>query len=843
MRLNGERASAEESDDEFVLFALVASGVALAIFGLGFISDYLNFGSPIYAWSAFACIASGLFLAHLFRALQVWRSLRLAMWRSLTVNGVDPGGHAPILRKGLREPFGYAFVALFAVTGATLFGGAVPIPILAEIDLAARGNDAHFSMVQLLAAIGILLLAQLPVAVITLLHAKTEREIWFERTKLSSATDSEDAKPQLLRFNSISNVSFYTTCILTFLLAALAVWAAGVSIAEAQKLSEGSAITARLALMITFGVVAAFIIFIFLPHIQRAFDNWGDDHRGAPPNLAPIVANGALIGWNTLPAIASAIDSALVRVVAPLTGATQPGRGIPHLYVICTLLPVTALGFALPPPFGLIPISYGMLMVLALGRRWAWIEEDRETASRLQLTRSREIYVGFDNDLKDEALLGYASLFIIVPLALYQINAIIPAFTVTTSDDNSNLFFAWLSFFGAELAKAVPFVDWWEIYDVNINVPIEPVCDNTSAECLNNPRGRGLIMAGQHMTFAARAMVDLVIMAALFQAISIWQRSRAQERLYDAGHLNAFDPFTEVAFFKRGMRREAGKWVPSDKFERRVDDHVAKRLGLGLPPTPYSEMRLTELLADPDEEVAAGVRWMIQSHDILVGKPEEQLEQLVQQWQKAETLHHPSSKRAKSVGDEPVWRREQKPRIEAVVDKLLGSNRETLPKRLGDRDVANLMQLIRQCKAHLEFAFARSEIVEILRQCESQAPAALLALVAQTVPNEKDYAANSPGLFELLYEHFPDYVSERSREPFAFSSARFGWQDDRKKCYEAMSEIFTAYTAVPDHPVLNAVEDYLSHQAEKEGKEAKVAATNALEVVRSVRNGPPAEIA
>ncbi|MEE2878685.1 MAG: hypothetical protein VX593_06745 [Pseudomonadota bacterium] len=266
------------------------------------------------------------------------------------------------------------------------------------------------------------------------------------------------------------------------------------------------------------------------------------------------------------------------------------------------------------------PIGFAVLIAVALGRRWAWVEEDRETASRLKTTKGGDIHVGFANDLKDEALLGYASLFILVPLALHQIQGWTNAFVVVDEWSSDNAFVDWLRFFGAELAKAVPFVDWWEIYNVDIETPFD-------AAASENPLAK-------HLTFAARAMVDLVIMAALFQAIALWQRARTQSRYYDSGQFDSFDPFTEKIFFENGMIKDvrSGKRRPKKKFEERVNAHVVRRRKLGFSPTPYDARRLSELMNSPVADVREGANWMIAKYKVLAGTPAEQLRQLVDQF-------------------------------------------------------------------------------------------------------------------------------------------------------------------------------------------------------------------
>ncbi|MFN7054428.1 hypothetical protein [Hyphomonas sp.] len=758
------------------------------------------FGQVKDAWIAISLIITGLGLAHAARSAQVWHRLAGAS----RGHRFSDEQSKKILRGGLREPFSYFFLVLFAVAGLGLFGGAPGIPLLAEINFTVHNGSPEYSAVQLGIAGSALLVAFVPLATLVFLEAR------------------RCAPAPLLRDDSISMGGFYIPLVAIVLISVLAVWAARASMAASGE-DGATGITENLAFFITLIVIAVFVVFILMPHVQRLADNWHDRAAAQRPT-GTVAPNGPAITWKTLPEFASRVDSFLVRFVAPLSGVTQPGRGIPHLFVICMLVPMTALGFLLPPPLGLLPIGLGILIVLALGRRWAWVEEDRDTASRLLQTRSPEIHVGFGNDLKDEALLGYASLFLLVPLALYQINEIIPAFAMRETGDATNAFYAWVSFFGAELAKAVPFVDWWEIYDVRIDVPVERVCSSTEAACPPEALERGLADAGKHLTFAARAIVDLVIMAALFQAIGIWQRSRAQEALYDAGQLDAFDPFLEEAFFRRGMRRTGHGWVPTAKFEKRVETHIAKRTGHGLPLAPYNERRLTELLEHPDEEILEGVDWMTEKYPILVGKPSRKLALLRRQWDKAPAEHLANPDNADHPAKATEWRRTEKPRLEAVIAELLGEDREARPKALTDDDVRNLLGLLAVCGHYPEFLYARLEIVALLSQAAGErAPSAIWALVAHVCPNKPAYMR---WLDRIVREtggavHYGTNVK---------SPVYLGWEEHRKPVYDAIEELAFSYSDPND--TLRDVAEFLGVRSTDEAKQkARPAAKKAFDAL------------
>lgn len=631
-------------------------------------------------WLALACLIPGLFTANMSRMAQIWGRLR-----PLVIKPAPRRSDAErrVVKQGLRELFAYTFAVFTGLTAFT-FLSAQP-GLLPWQGLGLHGTGlADARPLHIAALITALALALVPPLAAIFLQAKAEEKAFARK---------------LLRDDVISAGSFWVGAAILLSIIALASWATKVSGNESATLAS------NLTFFVTLGVIALFVAFIFLPHIVRYLDQAADREAGA----APIAAQG--INPLVLPAqAASYLDSFLVRLIAPLTGATQKGPGIPHSFVLLSIIPLTALGFVLAPPFGLIPIALGMLMVMALGRRWAWIEEDRETASRLLKTESPEIQVGFDNDLKDEALLGYASLFLLVPLALHQIYGWqTTAFEITDASRATNPFFAWLSFFGAELAKAVPFVDWWEIYQVDLSPPIEAASDNP---------------LGKHLTFAARAMVDLVIMAALFQAIAIWQRARAQKKLYQIGHVNHFEPFAERDFFESAFRGSATE--PRKEFLDTVQKHIDARELLRLPGEPYNPERLADLLQSDSPNVRRTALWMVNKFQILTGTPQEQIRQLVSHWL---NLTFPQLSGSQRAADRKRLLNE-KHKFEQLLAELGEDTRAIRREETG-----LLLGLLEEIRQVPEFSFAQIEAIRLFGQLRNEY--ALLALAAHILPSSE----------------------------------------------------------------------------------------------------------
>ncbi len=487
-----------------------------------------------------------------------------------------------------------------------------------------------------------------------------------------------------------------------------------------------SGISAAISYATFICVLSLFIFVILLPHVLAYFQRRSEIQISASSFPAPVTA-----GIASLEAPAkwlSHFDTLLVKIVAPLSGGTQ--ALFAHVHVVAILSMLSMLGLIIPRPFGIVPIVIGIALAVSLGRRWAWIEEDRETASRLERTSGPNIRLGFENDLKDEALLGYAGLFILVPLTLYQLQDITSF--VPPLDERRGILLTWVAFFGGELAKAVPFVDWWDIYG-----------------------NEDLSSTGKHLTFISRAAVDLVILAALFQALSIWQRNRVQSRLYEDGHLDSFDPFKEQEFFERGIVRlkgelpendlsgarlrkaeqfaanieqlrrqkrlatatlqggERGFFMVQEDMEARVQKHVRNRRALLNQSTrvfetaaPYSNRRLSELIKSQNCDLRAGANWMVQRWDVLVGDPVQQLFQLGRRW---ESIDFPSN----AVGDDEASkrrRRVQKSDFERILVELAHPDWIDLLLR---EELGVLVNCLKRVSDNVEFEFSRILAFEV----------------------------------------------------------------------------------------------------------------------------------
>jgi formylglycine-generating enzyme required for sulfatase activity len=264
----------------------------------------------------------------------------------------------------------------------------------------------------------------------------------------------------------------------------------------------------------------------------------------------PVVLNflGAVLGlvlmviWRMPSFVLSLFDWLLARPFAIFAGATLRPWWLRYGWLFSVLLGCAWLGWSLPPPQGLYGIAAGILAIFAVVRRWNWIERDREAFMTARGSDPEIERIGFAEDLRDEALIAIVFLFLLIPLGLRQVDLAYDAFDLARGEqmpaEELGQFLKWLGFFGAELAKAVPLVDWSEVFHVANGSPI------TARTAL-----------GAQIVFAMRASLDLLLIAAVVQAVQIAGRLNAQYSAFRVGKLPILDPFAE----RREFRKLAGQ--------------------------------------------------------------------------------------------------------------------------------------------------------------------------------------------------------------------------------------------------------------------------------------------
>ncbi|MCA9260816.1 MAG: hypothetical protein KDA61_16495, partial [Planctomycetales bacterium] len=241
------------------------------------------------------------------------------------------------------------------------------------------------------------------------------------------------------------------------------------------------------------------------------------------------------------------IDSGLVYIGAHVAGADHFRATSRYSVLSVTLLALVLMGWFLPPPYGVAPVLLGFVLAFSISRLWSWVEEDRNLASITQFSPKAPRRVGFREDFRDETLLGFIFVLLLIPVGIMQVhqselfggplfNNVDPSKPIPA--DN---YVVWLGYFGFELAKALPIVDWADIYHLGPGsdsiTPIRPL--------------------GMHAVFAARALVDLLLIAALLQAIGIASRNRQQKFLYARGQINRLDELVEKREIAKAIRHTA----------------------------------------------------------------------------------------------------------------------------------------------------------------------------------------------------------------------------------------------------------------------------------------------
>ncbi|MEL6662657.1 MAG: formylglycine-generating enzyme family protein [Pseudomonadota bacterium] len=302
--------------------------------------------------------------------------------------------------------------------------------------------------------------------------------------------------------------------------------------------------------------------------------------------------------WRVPSVVWSAIDWFLARPIAVAAG-TQVIRILPqglkrhsawfrYAILLFWIAGPVLLALYLPEHmrpfegFSLWILLPAFLAIFGVVRRWQWVESDRE-AFLIQRGGPAHKRVGFEEDLRDEALTATVGLFLLIPVVLQQVDLLYDAFDLSEAgmtNGETGTLWQWMGFFGAELAKSVPFVDWSEVFSVANGSPIRP------AE--GSALGAGLV-------FLTRALLDLFLLAAVIQALTIASRLRDQNAAFEARQLNILDPFAELSKLQPLGMRDFERPLLSDP-----RGHVADF-------PDYEAKRLSQIAAGDDLELARSV--------------------------------------------------------------------------------------------------------------------------------------------------------------------------------------------------------------------------------------------
>lgn len=360
------------------------------------------------------------------------------------------------------------------------------------------------------------------------------------------------------------------------LIAALVWWAA-------QGDDETQLIHDDWGMWVVLGLTIAFIIVAAAPLVPRTIRALRLEKTAS--SISSLLNTPA----DALGRALSIADSMLVFAVANAAGTNRRNTFLRYGLLLSAIGACAALGYWWPAPWAFVPIAWGFIVAFSISRRWAWIEQDRELAMLNSSISQAHIRVGFAQNLRDEALVAFLSMFLLVPLALRQSQLLademhVPLFDLQSRGADVDSVLTWISFYGTELAKAVPFVDWAEVYHVEGDAKIQAETD-----------------LARHVIFLTRVLIDLVFLAALLQAISSASRDAQQRDLfYRKQSIHRLDPFTEPDAFRSLVRKNRdGQWERNDE---RFDDF----------PRKYEANRLAELTASSDERVAAAANFLFE---------------------------------------------------------------------------------------------------------------------------------------------------------------------------------------------------------------------------------------
>lgn len=243
----------------------------------------------------------------------------------------------------------------------------------------------------------------------------------------------------------------------------------------------------------------------------------------------------------------SVVDWFFADVVAGVVGVRIRSAIYRYFSLAAYHAVAVSMAWFAPQPFALVGLVLSFGGIVGVYRRWAWIEDDcqafllRPTTGGLDGAGS--FRVGFDQDLRDEALTSIAILFVLIPVALRQVQL---EFDLFSNASQAN-FLAWLVFASGELTKAVPFVDWSEVYGV-----------------VNGSAITAKSVYGEHVIFALRATFDLLLITALAQGVQVGGRIAKQRELFDRHEVDLVDPFLERELFSQKSASE----LQSYRFER-----------------------------------------------------------------------------------------------------------------------------------------------------------------------------------------------------------------------------------------------------------------------------------
>jgi formylglycine-generating enzyme required for sulfatase activity len=291
--------------------------------------------------------------------------------------------------------------------------------------------------------------------------------------------------------------------------------------------------------------------------------------------------------WRAPSILLSSLDWLIARPVALLAGVRAIDLVGPRFsrvvrYAILALwvggAALAAIRFSGNP--ALIALAAGLLTSLGIVRRWMWIERDRK-AFLVERGRGAHLRVGFQENLRNEAIAALAGFFALVLMALHELDAAHDAFDLAgaAAGGGEITLRSWLSFFAAEVVKPALFADWSDAWRAAPGSPIRPS---------SGP--------GAMLVFLLRAAIDFILLILLVQSVDMAVRLRRQKAQFRAGELSALDPLSERPVF-----RTLALHNPHTRL-RRLSDAVSN---FPTPASSYDESRLAEIVAGEEPALRA----------------------------------------------------------------------------------------------------------------------------------------------------------------------------------------------------------------------------------------------
>lgn len=186
------------------------------------------------------------------------------------------------------------------------------------------------------------------------------------------------------------------------------------------------------------------------------------------------------------------LDAAL-RGVARILGFDLPNPILRYTIVLVAFAVIAVVALVAHDLFATIALSIGFLGITAAARQWAW-----RRGKIQQAILDAEDLSTIEPDRGNDGIVTAALLVVLSPILFYRVGAQPDAFTMPESY-NALTPWPWIMLTLGELAKAVPIVDYSEIYGLRNFSGITP---NT--------------LAAQSAVFLTRALDDFVLLNAFF---------------------------------------------------------------------------------------------------------------------------------------------------------------------------------------------------------------------------------------------------------------------------------------------------------------------------------------